>query len=134
MRFYLQTVLPVPTIAPTPFTCRRSPDLASPGHCPGYFAMERAHIRSTDSLRPRLVRLPSSDGVEPLNALQYSVFACDLSSKERVILEEALTDIINLKEDRVIIIDIGPVEGRGGDVMRTLGRQTKPRQREALVV
>ena len=81
-----------------------------------------------------MVRLPSSDGVEPLNALQYSVFACDLSSKERVILEEALTAIINLKKDRVIIIDIGPVEGRGGDVVCTLGRQTKPRQREALVV
>lgn len=68
------------------------------------------------------------------DALQYSVFACDLSSKERVIMEEALTEIIDLKEDRVIIIDVGPVEGRGGDVVRTLGRQTKPKQREALVV
>ena len=68
------------------------------------------------------------------DALQYSVFACDLSSKERVIMEEALTEIINLKEDRVIIVDVGPVEGRGGDVVRTLGRQTKPREREALVV
>ena len=68
------------------------------------------------------------------DALQYSVFACDLSSKERVIMEEALTEIMDLKEDRVIIIDVGPVEGRGGNVMRTLGRQTKPRQREALVV
>ena len=68
------------------------------------------------------------------DALQYSVFACDLSSKERVIMEEALTEIIDLKKDRVIIIDVGPVEGRGGDVMRTLGRQTKPKQREALVV
>ena len=68
------------------------------------------------------------------DALQYSVFACDLSSKERVMMEEALTDIIDLKQDRVIIVDVGPVEGRGGDVVRTLGRQTKPRQREALVV
>ena len=68
------------------------------------------------------------------DALQYSVFACDLSSKERVIMEEALTEIINLKEDRVIIIDVGPVEGRGGGVMRALGRQTSPKGREALVV
>ena len=68
------------------------------------------------------------------DALQYSVFACDLSSKERVIMEEALTAIMNLKEDRIIIIDVGPVEGRGGEVMRTLGRQTKPKQREALVI
>ena len=68
------------------------------------------------------------------DALQYSVFACDLSSRERVIMEEALTEIIDLKEDRVIIIDIGPAEGRGENVVRTLGRQTKPKQREALVV
>ena len=68
------------------------------------------------------------------DALQYSVFTCDLSSKERVLMEEALTEIIDLKEDRVIIVDIGPAEGRGVGVMRTLGRQTKPKQREALVV
>lgn len=68
------------------------------------------------------------------DALQYSVFACDLSAKERVLMEEALTEIIDLKQDRVIMIDVGPVEGRGGGVIRTLGRQAKPRQREALVV
>lgn len=68
------------------------------------------------------------------DALQYSVFACDLSAKERVLLEEALSAIIDLKEDRVLIIDIGPVEGRGAGVVRTLGRQIKPKQREALVV
>ena len=68
------------------------------------------------------------------DALQYSVFACDLSAKERVLLEEALRDIIDVKEDRVLIIDIGPVEGRGAGVVRTLGRQVQPRPREALVV
>lgn len=68
------------------------------------------------------------------DALQFSVFACDLSAKERVLLEEALRDIIDVKEDRVLIIDIGPVEGRGAGVVRTLGRQVKPKQREALVV
>ncbi len=68
------------------------------------------------------------------DALQYSVFACDLSSKERVLMEEALTEIMDIKEDRVIIIDVGPVEGRGGDVVRTLGRQVKPKEREALIV
>ena len=68
------------------------------------------------------------------DALQYSVFACDLSAKERVLLEEALREIIDVKEDRVLIIDIGPVEGRGAGVVRTLGRQVKPKQREALVV
>ena len=66
--------------------------------------------------------------------LQYSVFVCDLSTKERVMMEEALTETINLKEDRVLIIDIGPVDGRGSGAVRTLGRQIKPAEREALVV
>ena len=68
------------------------------------------------------------------DALQYSVFTCDLSSKERVIMEEALSDIIDQKEDRVLIIDIGPAEGRAAGVVRTLGRQARPKQREALIV
>ena len=66
--------------------------------------------------------------------LQYSVFVCDLSAKERVIMEEALTAIINLKEDRVLIIDTGPADGRGSDAVRTLGRQVRPNSRTPLVV
>ena len=66
--------------------------------------------------------------------VQYSVFSCDLSRKERVLLEEALTEIINLKEDRVLIIDTGPVEGRGVEMLAMLGRQLKPAPREVTVV
>ena len=66
--------------------------------------------------------------------VQYSVFACDLSRKERVLMEEALVEIINLKEDRVLIIDTGPVEGRSAEKLTTLGRQLKPEPREVTVV
>ncbi len=66
--------------------------------------------------------------------LQYSVFACDLSRKERVLLEEALTDIINVKEDRVLIVDTGPSDGRGGNSLQTLGRQLVPEARDITVV
>ena len=66
--------------------------------------------------------------------IQYSVFACDLSRKERVLLEEALTQIINLKEDRVLIIDTGPIQGRASETLTTLGRQLKPESREVTVV
>ena len=66
--------------------------------------------------------------------LQYSVFSCDLSKKERTLLEEALTEIINLKEDRVLIIDTGPSEGRGDGALQTLGRQLVPEAREVTVV
>ncbi len=66
--------------------------------------------------------------------LQYSVFACDLSRKERVLLEEALTEIINLREDRIIIIDIGSCDGRAGGALKTLGRQLVPEARNITVI
>ncbi len=66
--------------------------------------------------------------------LQYSVFSCDLSRKERVLLEESLTEIINLKEDRILIIDAGPVDGRGSETLKTLGRQLAPEPREVTIV
>ena len=68
------------------------------------------------------------------DALQYSVFLCDLSRKELVIMKTALTEIINHHEDRVLIIDIGPADGRGATAMQTLGRQVAPATREVLVI
>ena len=65
--------------------------------------------------------------------LQYSVFACDLSKKELVLLKAALMEIINEKEDRVLIIDVGPVSGRGSKTLTTLGQQVAPPTREVLV-
>lgn len=66
--------------------------------------------------------------------VQYSVFLCDLSPKELVLLEEALTELINLKEDRVLIVDLGPVEGRGQECIRTLGVAMQLPTRTAVVV
>ncbi len=66
--------------------------------------------------------------------VQYSVFICDLSPKERVLLEEALTELINLKEDRVLIVDLGPADGRGGECFAALGRAAKSASRSAVVV
>jgi len=57
--------------------------------------------------------------------VQYSVFICDLSPKGRVLLESELTAILNFREDRVLIVDLGPEEGRGRSCFVMLG---KPRQ------
>ena len=65
---------------------------------------------------------------------QYSVFICDLSPKERVLLEEALTEILNLKEDRALIVDMGPSEGRGSESFTTLGNARELPHRTTVVV
>lgn len=67
------------------------------------------------------------------DSLQYSVFVCELSAKERVLLEEALTKIIHHKEDQILIIDLGPVDGRRAQSLQALGRQVLPKRREVVV-
>ena len=65
---------------------------------------------------------------------QYSVFICDLSPKERALLETALTEILNLKEDRVLIVDMGPSEGRGRESFTTLGTARELPRRSAGII
>ena len=66
--------------------------------------------------------------------VQYSVFICDLSSKERVLLEVALAEVLNLKEDRAMIVDIGPSEGRGSESVTMLGNGPAISRRSVVVV
>lgn len=66
--------------------------------------------------------------------VQYSVFICELSSKERVLLEEALTAIIHHQEDQILIVNLGPIDGRGSASLKALGRQVLPAQREVVIV
>ena len=54
--------------------------------------------------------------------LQYSVFRCDLSEMERVLLIERLTPLLHHREDQVMLINLGPAEGRGAESIETLGR------------
>lgn len=66
--------------------------------------------------------------------LQYSVFLCDLSAAELVLLEGALRSVIKMSEDSVLIIDLGPAEGLARRRIRTLGRATAPRRDRIIVV
>ena len=65
---------------------------------------------------------------------QYSVFICDLSPKERVLLEAALTEVMNLREDRAMIVDMGPSEGRGRESVAILGNAREMPRRAVVVV
>ncbi len=56
------------------------------------------------------------------DALQLSVFRCELSASERVLMIEALTKIIHAREDQVLIVNLGPAEHRGASSIYTLGR------------
>jgi len=67
--------------------------------------------------------------------LQYSVFQCNLSDVEKLRMVEGLSELIHHHEDRVLIVDIGPVEGRAAVAFEFLGvRQEVPMERQAVIV
>ena len=53
--------------------------------------------------------------------IHYSVFRCDLTPKGRVELVAALTDLINHDQDRIMIVDLGPSDGRANERIEFIG-------------
>ncbi|GIU81978.1 MAG: CRISPR-associated endonuclease Cas2 [Acidobacteria bacterium] len=66
--------------------------------------------------------------------IQYSVFLCDLLPTERIMMIEALTEIINHKEDRVLIVDVGPAKGTGEKRIKAIGKQLVDEEKIAIIV
>ncbi|HWO20479.1 MAG TPA: CRISPR-associated endonuclease Cas2 [Kofleriaceae bacterium] len=54
--------------------------------------------------------------------LQYSVFRCDLSERRRTELTGTLHDLIDHATDQILIIDLGPIDGRASTCISSLGR------------
>lgn len=66
--------------------------------------------------------------------LQYSVFVCDLSPVERVLMEEAVRQVVELPEDSVVVIDLGPAEGVARYRIRELGQKRVVERSRCVVV
>ena len=66
--------------------------------------------------------------------LQYSVFVCDLSAAERVLMEEAVRRVVALPEDSVVVIDLGPAEGVAKHRIQVLGQRKVAERNRCVVV
>ena len=55
-------------------------------------------------------------------AVQYSVFTCVLTPTERLRLRADLWDLIDHGSDRILVIDLGPDEGRGRAALESWGK------------
>jgi len=66
--------------------------------------------------------------------LQFSVFRCELSDVENVRLRSRLQDAIRPTEDQVLFADLGPVEGRGGTAIQSVGQPYTHPERHAIIV
>jgi len=67
--------------------------------------------------------------------LQFSVFWCELSPIERQRLKESLWEILNWNEDRVILVNLGPVGARGDQCLECWGPpRNQPPKRSAWII
>jgi CRISPR-associated protein Cas2 len=64
---------------------------------------------------------------------QYSVFYCTLKSIDRVRLENTAREILNLKEDQFLIVDLGANEEAARDSFAILG-QSLPEAESGMIV
>lgn len=83
--------------------------------------MRRCYLVCYDIRDPRRLRRIHKLMKAYGEAWQYSVFYCTLKDIDRVRLENALRETINLKEDQVLIVDLGSNEDAARQSAATLG-------------
>jgi CRISPR-associated protein Cas2 len=66
--------------------------------------------------------------------IQYSVFRCDLSDAGRIALIAALHPLIEHAEDQILLIDLGPVDGRAASCISVVGRRYLAPERTVVVI
>jgi CRISPR-associated protein Cas2 len=66
-------------------------------------------------------------------AWQFSIFFCVLKDIDRVRLQSALEEQMNQKEDRAMIVDLGPDEKEAREATTVIG-QALPEQDSGIVV
>lgn len=54
-------------------------------------------------------------------ALQYSLFRCILTPMQRLKMRAELWEVLNQAEDRLLLIDLGPDDGRGKTSIESWG-------------
>lgn len=96
----------------------------------------RAYILSYDIANAKRLRAMHKLAKAYGQPLQYSVFACLLRREDRVRLAVRVEALIHRAEDRVVIIDIGPVADRESWIppVEVFGRQHIPQSRSSVIV
>ncbi|MBZ0232896.1 MAG: CRISPR-associated endonuclease Cas2 [Deltaproteobacteria bacterium] len=66
--------------------------------------------------------------------LQFSVFRCDLSEREVVDMTAAVHALIDHTQDQVLLVDLGPVDGRASSCISAIGRPYKNPERTVVIL
>jgi CRISPR-associated protein Cas2 len=60
------------------------------------------------------------------DSVQFSVFLCELNEVERIRLVAILRERMHSREDRVLLVDLGKVDGGEEPAIEWLGRRPSP--------
>ncbi|TKB74301.1 MAG: CRISPR-associated endonuclease Cas2 [Nitrospira sp.] len=96
--------------------------------------MRRLYLVTYDICDPKRLRLVFKTMKGFGERLQLSVFQCDLPAMDLVRMKADLSEIINHAEDQVLVIDLGPTEGRPIKRIESLGTSVTVVERRAKVV
>ncbi len=67
------------------------------------------------------------------DAVQYSIFMCSLSPTNFQLLLMSLEELIDSSEDRIMVVDLGPTEGKWKDRVTFLGEPVKVEQEQVFI-
>lgn len=96
--------------------------------------MRRAYIVSYDIADPKRLRKVAEACEGYGDRIQYSVFRCHMTRREVAELRGQLETAIHHREDQVLFVDLGLVDGRGQDCIVSMGRRYLPPDAGAVVI
>lgn len=84
--------------------------------------MRDSYLVTYDICDPKRLRLVFRTMRNWGDHLQYSVFECQLTRTDLIELKTELKQIIHETDDQVLLINLGPSDGRGERVIEALGQ------------
>ena len=96
--------------------------------------MRQAFLVTYDIRDPRRLRLVYKKMRGFGQHLQYSVFRCHLTPARKVRMVAELSELIDHKQDQVLIFDLGPADGLRPDAVQHLGQSLLAPDFDAVVV
>ncbi len=85
---------------------------------------------SDDYRRTKVLKYMQGQGEH----LQFSVFECQFAPTDLARCRHRLSELIHHRDDQVLFVDLGPVEGRGDRVITALGKPYSPIDSPVLIV
>lgn len=96
--------------------------------------MRKRYIVSYDIREPKRLRRVFKKMRGFGSSLQYSLFICELSDKEKAILVSDLTELISVSDDSIIIVDLGSSEAEPSNKISMIGKPQEIKERAAIVI